>query len=117
MPQDSGSFHYCPARNGDPKHAVPRYKSPDWWRDDGTCSFCGSITPDAFFEAAIAGQALIPTDKPDLVRIGDRKLRFQHLGDGHREKFIALVNQRRLNIDAPGYFYVMPFFCVAVPDP
>jgi hypothetical protein len=110
-------FHFCKARSGDPLHCMPRHKLPDWWRDDGTCSFCGSITPDAFFELALGGVELIPTDKPDLVRIGYHKLRFQHFGDGHIEKFIAMVNTRKARVAFPGHFYVLPFFCSFVPDP
>lgn len=33
------------------------------WREDGTCSYCGSIREDAFFEAIAAGEQLSPTDK------------------------------------------------------
>lgn len=33
------------------------------WRDDGTCSYCGSLNPDIFFEAIKSGSELGPTDK------------------------------------------------------
>ncbi len=33
------------------------------WREDGTCSYCGSIREEAFFAAIAAGEQLSPTDK------------------------------------------------------
>ncbi len=33
------------------------------WRDDGTCSYCGSLSEDRFFEAIAAGAVIGPTDK------------------------------------------------------
>lgn len=33
------------------------------WREDGTCSYCGSIAPDALFSAIASGYTLGPTDK------------------------------------------------------
>jgi hypothetical protein len=33
------------------------------WRDDGTCSYCGSLSPEQFFAAIDAGCELGPTDK------------------------------------------------------
>jgi len=33
------------------------------WRDDSTCSYCGSLHPDKLFEAIANGKKLIPTDK------------------------------------------------------
>lgn len=32
-------------------------------REDGTCSYCGSITEERFFECADAGMKITPTDK------------------------------------------------------
>lgn len=36
---------------------------PSEWREDGTCSYCGSMSPDQFFAAIEAGYELGPTDK------------------------------------------------------
>jgi len=36
---------------------------PDRWQADGTCSWCGSISPANFFEAIEAGCEIAPTDK------------------------------------------------------
>lgn len=39
------------------------------WRDDETCSYCGSISPDAFFRAIDEGCELGPTDKDYKVYV------------------------------------------------
>ncbi len=148
------------------------------WREDGTCSYCGSISPDRFLDAAAAGAKLVPTDKnykvyidlleehPDQLRWsggsngqdapgrgwkrpfeltseeraaceGDRvdlatytwvyikprgpirhaKFYFQHLDEAGKRRFIELLNNKALNVDTPGHFYVLPFFCVRAPMP
>lgn len=33
------------------------------WRTDGTCSYCGSISPEALFTAIAEGREIGPTDK------------------------------------------------------
>jgi hypothetical protein len=33
------------------------------WREDGTCSYCGSISPELLFAAIEAGHTIEPTDK------------------------------------------------------
>lgn len=34
-----------------------------YWREDGTCSYCGSISSDLFFQCIETGCEVIPTDK------------------------------------------------------
>lgn len=34
-----------------------------FWEADGTCSYCGSMSPDQFFAAVDAGAQITPTDK------------------------------------------------------
>lgn len=34
-----------------------------YWRDDDTCSYCGSLNPDVLFKAIEAGYTIDPTDK------------------------------------------------------
>lgn len=109
-------YHHCPLRHG-PAGADTWITSASW-PGAVTCSFCGSLSADAFFAAIEAGDQLIPTDKHDLVYVGAaRKFYFQHFGDGHREKFIALHNETKLRLAHPGYFYVTPYFCLVVADP
>lgn len=90
------------------------------WERDGTCSYCGSLSEEAFFEAVAAGAEVGPTDKsykaylhgPKAPRVrGAAKFYFQHLSDEGRTKFISLYNEKRMNIGAPGHFYVRPYFC------
>lgn len=87
----------------------------DYWRKDGTCSYCGSISPEALFEAVAAGARLTPTDKNykvyvDLPERHHTKFYFQHLDDAGQKQFVKLLNDRALNIGEPGYFYRLPFF-------
>lgn len=89
------------------------------WREDGTCSFCGSLSEDAFFKAIEEGVKLTPTDKNYKVYVdvqvqGAGKFYFQHLSDEGRTKFIELHNAKKLNIGVPGYFYTPPFFASPV---
>jgi hypothetical protein len=52
----------CPRRDegGLGARAFP---GPDSWREDKTCSFCGSMAPTEFFRVVEAGGEIVPTDK------------------------------------------------------
>jgi hypothetical protein len=114
---------YCPraAENGGGPNSP--FKAPMngemTWREDRTCSYCGSIDPEDFLKAMAEGQLITPTDKSykayaDIPGRSFTKFYFQHLDEAQRERFIELVNARRVNWAAPGHLYVMPFFCKAV---
>ena len=104
----------CPRRLGELgpwEHAT----GLDRWRDDDTCSFCGSLHPARFLEFAIEGMELVPTDKSYkvYVRPGNRpqqKFYFQHPSLAERRIFIGLLNGGTLCFASPGGFYVLPFF-------
>lgn len=101
--QDEGPFNYDVAST---------------WRDDHTCSYCGSLSEAEFFRRLEQGEQITPTDKGYKAYIGTdfrRKFYFQHLSPGGKLKFIELLNQRKLNIGPPGYFYVLPFFVSKAP--
>lgn len=88
----------------------------DRWRPDATCTYCGSIGEDLFFEVVEAGAELGPTDKSYKVYLivpgrSFTKFYFQHLSDAGQKHFVALCNAKRLKIGVPGHFYVAPFFC------
>lgn len=52
----------------------------DSWRPDGTCSFCGSMSPEKLFAAIEAGKEITPTDKSYKIYVdGSQKFYFQHL--------------------------------------
>ena len=65
--------------------------------------------------------ATLPQE-PTRPRIGDwvrvspfsatrrEKFYFQHLSDEQQQRFIDLLNARKLNIGIPGHFYQPPFF-------
>ena len=57
----------CPRREEGPTS----FKLPaeDHWRENETCSFCGSLNPEAFMRHAEAGAKLGPTDKSYKVYV------------------------------------------------
>lgn len=142
------------------------------WRDDRTCSYCGSMHPDDLFAAIEAGSEVGPTDKSYKVYVDipnpkagqpsvrssanfnagkgfikvtpenidalpldknqrgyamepgreywvqpgieapreQGKFYFQHLSVEEQQRFIDLLNAKKINIGMPGYFYSRPFF-------
>ena len=101
---------------------APQFPGPDRWREDQTCSYCGSLSPAKLFEAIEAGTALDPTDKSYKLYIGKLgadgqeihaspagKFYFQHLSEAERRRFVELSNAGKLHMPH-GWFYVMPFF-------
>lgn len=100
----------CP-RRGEIGAVPHNYGEEDRWTERGTCSWCGSISPEALFEAIDRGDELGPTDKNYKVYVGGQpKFYFQHLDADDQRRFIALLNDGKLNIGYPGHFYVLPFF-------
>jgi hypothetical protein len=105
----------CPRRS---EGVSGRRKGNDWWdKRDGhkACSYCGSMLPDELFAAIEAGAEIGPTDKSykvyvDLPR-ANAKFYFQHLSPSEQERFIALVNEKKIKFGYPGHLYTMPFFC------
>jgi hypothetical protein len=92
----------------------------DWWEPDGSCSYCGSISPGEFWRRVTAGYEVIPTDKNykayvrDGSEHGENKFYFQHFGDEDKRRFIEAVNDGSMRIGYPGHFYRLPFFCARV---
>lgn len=80
--------------------------------EDRTCSFCGSLTGDAFMERVRAGETVSPTDKNFKAYLDQpwAKFYFQHLTVEQQREFIDLINARRVVIGYPGRFDVLPFF-------
>lgn len=97
----------CPRSNENP-HGAGRASH---WRDDHTCSYCGSLSEAELFAAIERGEELGPTDKSYKVYVGSiRKFYFQHLSDEGQLRFIELLNAQKIVIGIPGRFYVTPFF-------
>jgi hypothetical protein len=105
---------YC--RRRDDGTQLKGYKDDlDWWRNDGTCSYCGSLNPDRAMQLIEAGSQVCPTDKNYKIYLGDHaKVYFQHFSQSHVDRFITLYNAKQMRIAEPGFFYVRPFFAVAV---
>lgn len=86
----------------------------DFWKD-WVCSFCGSLHPEAALRRIEEGALVAPTDKPYKMYVGDAKFYFQHFTSEDCDRFITLYNAKRMNLAAPGYFYVLPYFCRLAP--
>ena len=86
------------------------------------CTFCGSMAPDDFMEAARTGAEMGPTDKSYKVYVqgwapngrNGGKFYFQHLSVEQQQEFIDLLNAKTMNIGYPGHFYTKPFFVTFV---
>jgi hypothetical protein len=116
----------CPRRD----EIGQRPDGEDVWRDNQTCSYCGSLNPDLLMAHLETGDIRLgATDKSYKVYVHglpDRdfaKLYFQHFDAGHRARFIVLMQ----GVDARGIrtpplqfegdcgFYVLPFFVRRIP--
>ena len=110
---------FCPRaieNGGGPESSfAPPFNGEMHWREDGTCSYCGSVSEEALFNAIEAGAKITPTDKSykvyvDVKANGAGKFYFQHLSEQGRTRFIDLLNAKKINFGEPGYFYVLPYF-------
>ena len=108
--EEDGTGYASPFKFGEPE-----------WRDNGTCSYCGSMSPTQFFRAIEAGAEIGPTDKNYKVYVdggpddwNHGKFYFQHLDEPDKRRFIDLYNEGVMNLGYPGNFYTRPFF---VSDP
>lgn len=119
--------HDCPRRIESGISITP---GPDEFRARGeshpTCSYCGSMDPDALMARIEAGDVeLGPTDKSYKIYVRDildaglgfAKFYFQHFSPEQQVRFIELFNAGKLHIGTPGYFYRLPFFCRPVEKP
>lgn len=116
---DPSRKHMCPRR--DPNPGPFNLPEHDIWHEDQTCSYCGSLNPDAFMEAIEFQDAeLTPTDKNYKVYItrkvgGHGKFYFPHLSEDQMTHFVELVNAKKVKLGIPGHFYVLPYFCSRKP--
>lgn len=110
---NSATTHLCPRR----AEGGIAYTDHDTWRDNGTCSYCGSYNPDALMAELEAGEVTLgPTDKSYKAYLiydqADRrgKVYFQHFSEAQMIRFVELYNAKTLKIGYPNHFYVLPFF-------
>lgn len=90
------------------------FPETDYIREDGTCSFCGSLDPDVFMDVlTLHNVSLGPTDKPYKVYVtlpGGKfhKFYFQHLSAEQMVDFVELYNDNQVKLTSN--FRPMPFF-------
>lgn len=107
---------YCPRKiedHGNPETSTLIYVNKyDVWRENGTCSYCGSMNPDTLMEALEAGTVTIgATDKSYKIYVdGSKKFYFQHFSEAQMKRFIELFNERRIRFSGGIGFYVFPYF-------
>jgi len=97
------------------------HKNPDSVRVVGSANFkpgdsyknWNDLTPE---EKEIA-KGYDPTDGQErFIQFGTNgainhaKFYFQHLSPEQRTKFVQLLNDKKMNIGYPGYFYSLPYF-------
>lgn len=88
--------------------------------EETSCSYCGSLHPDAFMEGLESGKYVLgATDKDYKVYVertdgparGSNKFYFEHLSVAQRKRFVDLLATDRLKFASGIGFYVLPFFC------
>lgn len=108
----------CP-RRGEPGPWLAGAGADDYWRSDGTCSYCGSLAPDVLMDRIEAGTVQLgPTDKNYKAYVkndggadlGFAKFYFPHFSAEQCRRFVELYNAKRIKFGAPGAFYVLPYF-------
>lgn len=111
----------CPRRDEGPGYAEKR--NVDEWQTRGNgkaCSYCGSMNPDEVLRLIEAGECKItPTDKNYKIYVShagnsNAKFYFQHFSQEQKERFVQLYNEKKISLDSPGHFYVLPFFMARV---
>lgn len=107
---------YCPRRIEDGAGPGGPFHCPeeDTYRD-GRCSYCGSLSGDEIMRRIEAGEEVGPTDKSYKIYLGNNKGYFQHLSEAQMKRFVELLNEKKINIGVPGYFYTRPFFITRKP--
>lgn len=98
----------------------------DGWRNDGTCSYCGGLSPERLFACIGNGCELVPTDKNYKVyverrnNVGDDvggKLYTVHLNRENAAKLRDLITSEQVTIGFPGHFYNGLWLAPAKADP
>lgn len=112
---------YCPRGSGpDSPFKAPFNGEMHWYHTAGVeiCSYCGSLHPDKLMECLEANPPaqITPTDKTYKIYVrghnlpSNAKFYFQHFSMEQRQRFVELLNEKKINFAAPGYFYVKPYF-------
>ncbi len=74
------------------------------------------LTPAEALERIEKGVVVTPTDKNYKIYVGNYdKAYFNEFTPEEQQKFIDLYNTRKVKLDYPYYFYVLPFFMKLAP--
>lgn len=73
-----------------------------------------SLDDAADIRAYAAGEPLDPMKnwKWTTEERNETKFYFQHLGESQMKRFVELLNEKKVKLNEPGYFYRKPFFVV-----
>lgn len=121
LPGTEGDVFRCPQRGPYVKDSPFQYDQKevqDAWRQDGTCSYCGSVSGAAFMKFVQDGGEVTPTDKNYKAYchgikpqpVGADKFYFHHLDEHQKHEFIAALNAKTMKVAFPGHFYNLPYF-------
>lgn len=108
----------CPRREDNPL-ADRMFTNEDDYATRDCCSFCGSMNPDSLMKRLEEETVeLTPTDKNYKVYVKNAggtpieaiKFYFQHFSVEQRQRFVELLNEKKVKLAFPGHFYVPPFF-------
>lgn len=95
---------------------MPNYTKREGRGDFRFSEYDGGLHPEDVFKLIEAGAELVPTDKNYKIYINSGKDRFKaYMQDWNEEQklhLIELINENKIKFAYPGYFYVLPFFCV-----
>lgn len=108
----------CPRREDSPV-AASAFPGDDNYATRDCCSFCGSMNPDTLMTRLEEQTVeLTPTDKNYKIYVKNAggtpieaiKFYFQHFSVEQRQRFVDLLNEKKLKLAFPGHFYTPPFF-------
>ena len=109
--------HPCPrmAEVGHGSKSPFKLPTDSKWRDNNTCSWCGGLNPDVALNMIENGAIVGPTDKNYKIYVDDmKKVYFQHFENKHKDRFIMMLNDNKINFDSFGGFYVLPYFVMRI---
>ena len=111
--EDSNDLLNCPRKLAECSPVFYTYHLDVSWREDNTCSWCGSLKPAEFFAALDRGAEYVGTDKSYKAYLsgeeapgvrGACKFYFQHMDESDMGRFIDLMNAGTIQP------YVLPYF-------
>lgn len=116
----------CPraSENGDLSMFQPPFNGEMVWREDHTCSYCGSLDPALVMARLEAGDVFLATtdknykaylrnDGGENLASPSGKFYFQHLSAEQQMRFVDLVNAKKIKFASDLGFSVLPYFMIS----